>query len=41
MSALGGKTETSEEYRSTWVTFDEVQKAKEKYKASDIGFVVP
>lgn len=41
MSAFGGKTGTNEEYRSTWVTCDEALKAKEMYKSSGIGFVIP
>lgn len=41
MSAMGGKTETSEDYRSTWVTCSEALLAKDKYKASGIGFVIP
>lgn len=41
MSAMGGKTGTSEDYRSTWVNYNEALLAKDKYKASGIGFVIP
>ena len=41
MSAFGGKTGTSEEYKQTWVDFQEASRAKEKYMASGIGFVIP
>ena len=41
MSALDDKTRTSKEYRSTWLTYEEALKAKEKYMAYDIVFVIP
>ena len=41
MSATGGKTGISEDYRSTWVTCSKALLAKDKYIASGIGFVIP
>lgn len=41
MASTGGISGTSEEFRSTWVTYDEVLVAKEKLKSSGIGFVIP
>lgn len=41
MSSYGSKTGTSENYRSTWVTYEAALKVKEKYNASGIGFVIP
>lgn len=38
MSATGGKTGTSEDYRSTWVDYNEALLAKDKYKVSGIRY---
>lgn len=39
-AAGGGKTGTSEEYRRTWVTYDEARKATEKHGYDGVGFVI-
>ena len=41
MSAKGGVTGSSDNYRDTWVDYKDALFAKEKYNASGIGFVVP
>ena len=40
-SAHGGKTGTNEEYRGTWVRYDEAIAAAQKYMYSGVGFVLP
>lgn len=40
-SAHGGKTGTNEEYRGTWVRYDEAIAAAQKYMYSGVGFVIP
>lgn len=40
-SAHGGKTGTNEEYRGTWVRYDEAIAAVQKYMYSGVGFVIP
>ena len=40
-SAAGGKTGTNEEYRDTWVRYDEAVNAAQKYMYSGVGFVIP
>ena len=40
-SAHGGKTGTNEEYRGTWVRYDEAIAAGQKYMYSGVGFVIP
>ena len=41
MSAKGGVTGSSDNYRDTWEDYEAALEAKEKYNASGIGFVVP
>ena len=40
-SAHGSKTGTNEEYRGTWVRYDEAIAAAQKYMYSGVGFVIP
>lgn len=40
-SAHGGKTGTNEEYRGTWVRYNEAIAAAQKYMYSGVGFVLP
>lgn len=40
-SAHGGKTGANEEYRGTWVRYDEAIAAAQKYMYSGVGFVIP
>lgn len=40
-AANGGKCGTSEEYRQTWVTYQEAEQAAKKHNAAGIGFKIP
>ena len=40
-SANGGKCGTSEEYKQTWVTYQEAEQAAKKFKGAGVGFVIP
>ena len=40
-AASGAKTGTNDEYRDTWVTFDEAKAAAAKKHYSGVGFVIP
>lgn len=40
-AANGGKTGTNEEYRHTWVTYDEAVAAQKRFSGAGIGFVLP
>lgn len=40
-AANGGKCGTSEEYRQTWVTYQEAEQAAKKFKGAGVGFVIP
>ena len=41
MSAFGGVTGSSDDYRDTWVDYETAVTAKEEHNASGIGFKVP
>ena len=40
-AANGGKCGTSEEYKQTWVTYQEAEQAAKKFKGAGVGFVIP
>ena len=40
-AANGGKCGTSEDYRQTWVTFQEAEQAAKTFKGAGVGFVIP
>ena len=40
-AADGGKTGTNEQYRHTWVTYDEAVAAQKRFPDAGIGFVLP